>query len=326
MMAAPDALLASPSVIMPKISAIKYQTLDSKPTLNHMENLSGHGVYSINVLKNSAPTVLAYFENGSNNIKLFDLESKSQVGEITLSARPSHVEYSPIYDALFYSMGGKLYQLSKNNEPDVFIENVNDFFFSAGGSRCIARQGNSLKVVDMSNKDIIRDFTIDISGRTDKTTLGSSYNGEFVAVSSGYKNQSVQIFNIKTGESNIITIEGASATYSPTPSEDGQEVYVGGGFSDGHVYVYDVSTAKLLRKYKPFSGYVYQVKPTADPRFVVMGGYNGVLKILNIQDGSQWWSSEHVGHINEVTVSPDLKRIYVASGAGDARFSIFDIN
>jgi hypothetical protein len=312
-------------VPVPVAAPIKYQTLTTKPTLAHMENLAGHGVYSIDHLKSADMNALAYFENGSNNIKLFDLSSKSKVGEINLSARPGHVEYSTVYDALFYSMNGSLYQLSDANESSIFLENVNDFFFTAAGNRCVTRYSNKLNIFDMVSKKIIQSFEITVSGRIGNRTLGSSYNGEYLAVATGYKKQDVQVFDVKKGTSKIIKIDGASATYSPTPSEDGSEVYVGGGFSDGHIYIYNVADASFNRKIKPFSAYVYQVKPTADPNYVVTGGYNGVLKIINIKDGTQWWSSVNIALINEVTVSSDLKRIYVASGAGDARFSVFDI-
>ncbi len=314
-----------PVAFTPVAAPIKYQTLSTKPTLIHMENLAGHGVYSIDHLKAADMSALAYFENGSNNIKLFNLSSKSQVGEINLSARPGHVEYSTVYDALFYSMNGSLYQLSDTNESSIFLENVNDFFFTAAGNRCVTRYSNKLNIFDMVSKKIIQSFEITVSGRIGNRTIGSSYNGEYLAVATGYKKQDVQVFDVKKGTSKAIKIDGASATYSPTPSEDGSEVYVGGGFSDGHLYVYNVASGRLNRKFKPFSAYVYQVKPTADPNYVVAGGYNGVLKIINIKDGTQWWSSTNIALINEVTVSSDLKRIYVASGAGDARFSVFDI-
>ena len=147
-----------------------------------------------------------------------------------------------------------------------------------------------------------------------------------VAITGGYANTQVQLFSVSSAKSlSIATATGATATYSPTFSTDGTRLYVGGGYSDGGIYVFNPSTGALLQRFQPSANYEYSVSRVPGFNELLVGGYDGVLRIVDASSGAVDSSPSLGAVINAAQFSSDGKYVYVGLES-PSKLAIYQVN
>jgi WD40 repeat protein len=141
-------------------------------------------------------------------------------------------------------------------------------------------------------------------------------------LASGSYDQSIKLWNVKTG--NLLqTLEGHSSwVNSVAYSPDGQTV--ASGSRDSTIKLWNVKTGKLLQTLEGHSSSVKSVAYSPDGQTLASGSYDQSIKLWNVKTGNLLQTLEgHSSWVNSVAYSPDGQT--VASGSRDSTIKLWNV-
>ena len=298
----------------------------------NMQN--GYAPFGITSYRNGSQHYVAYIDSSGNGIQndvvIYDVAEKSKVSAHTVSHWYNSIHFLKDQPVLIFSDGDNLYRQTIGNFAQLVHQDIGKFELSDDNTQLVSYNDSNVRIFSYPDMTLEQTLPVTISrqvGRSTARQCGLSKNNQYVALDSGYEKQEVEVFDLITGTSKVYNATGATATYSPSFSDDNEQLYVGGGYSDGHIYTFDLESKKLVNTFKPFSEYVYNVQQFLDNRYLLTAGYNGAVKIINRVSGAEYWSSENYpGSISHLAING--KYIYSthgSSGTLNSKVTIFEI-
>ncbi|MFM6499615.1 MAG: protein kinase domain-containing protein, partial [Dolichospermum sp.] len=155
------------------------------------------------------------------------------------------------------------------------------------------------------------------------SVLSVAYSPDGQTVASGSWDNTIKLWNVKTG--NLLqTLEGHSDwVYSVAYSPDGQTLASGSG--DETIKLWDVKTGNLLQTLEGHSDWVYSVAYSPDGQTVASGSEDKTIKLWNVKTGKLLQTLEgHSDWVYSVAYSPDGQT--VASGSVDKTIKLWNVN
>jgi Tol biopolymer transport system component len=299
-------------------------------SLDHVSLGSSYGVLNLAGYSDATRQWVAFVDStGSvgSTIIIHDALAAADLRSIDVPTWEVQLTFLPREPTLIYSNGGSMFRVREDAAAEQLPFEAVDWFE-------LSEDGTLLAVWDQAQLGIyaypalseqaLLDVVVPVAQQ--QRRIGISRDNRFVAISGGYANALIQVFDLANGTNRRMTATGATATYSPTFSRDGLELYVGGGYSDGRVYVFDPTTGTEIRRFAPFSSYLYTIDRVPGFDQLLVGGYDGQLQIVSAEDGTVLWTSD-VGHINRAAWSPDGTFMYSGHGAGgESRLLVHRVN
>jgi WD40 repeat protein len=163
---------------------------------------------------------------------------------------------------------------------------------------------------------------VKLVGHTGKI-MSAVFSPDGKRILSGSSDNSVRIWDAKTGEQ-LVQINGHtnrvnSVSYSP----DGKRIVTGA--DDNSIRVWDNESEKQLFKIIGHTTFVNCVAFSPDGKRIVSGGGDNIIRIWNADTGEQLSQlTGHTGWINGVTFHPEGKRIASVSADGSVRTWIIE--
>lgn len=286
----------------------------------------GYGVLNLAGYSDATRAWAAYVDSTGNlgsTIVIHDTLTLANLRRIEVPEWEVQLAFLPTEPTLLYSNGGSLFRLREGGAPERLpIEGVTWFELSLDGSLLAVWDRAQLGIYSYPALNERAKLDVSITVADQNRRIGISRDARRVALSGAYDNNQIQVFDLVNGTTRIMTATGATATYSPTFSRNGNELYVGGGYADGRVYVFDSNTGAQLRRLQVSDNYVYSIDLVPGFDQLLVGGYDGALRIVSATDGTVL-VNENVGFINRAVFSPDGNYIYSGHGAGgDSRLAV----
>ena len=139
---------------------------------------------------------------------------------------------------------------------------------------------------DVTSNTVVFEKSYPINHLNSGFNMAMDNNTNYIAVESGYKRDSLTLINLSTDEVTETATTQNDGTYSPVFFSQNSElkVAVGGGYFGGNIDVIDVGSKSHEHDIPMFQRYNYSLDVDASSQYMVCGGYNGEIKLLNIQN------------------------------------------
>jgi WD40 repeat protein len=279
---------------------------------------TAHNTDGIAAYHDASRDWLAYY--APDEVVIYDAANAQQLREIPRTDWEPAMTFLPSEPTLLYLDEGAVYQVEEGEAPAplALTENLTWFVLSEDGSTLATWDDTTLRVYSYPALVLEDELTASLVVNHARWALGISPEGNMLAIAAGYETNQIEFFDRSGGTSMVLVARGATATYAPTFSSDSTELYVGGGWDDGHVYVFDTALGTELRRFQPFTTYVYSIDLVPGYDQLLVGGYSGT-KVIDAQDGTAYWEAgSGAGAIQRVAFSPDGAYLYLAHGqSGD---------
>jgi hypothetical protein len=291
---------------------------------------SDYGVLNVAGYRDATHNWVAYSDstgNAGSTIVFHDNDTLLPFRSIAVPQWEVQLAFLPNEPTLLYSSDGTLSRATESGQPTQLLTGVSWFMLSTDGATLATLNSSNAGVLTLRSYPSLatqRELPLSIPLNNQYERLGFSRDGRWLAVSGLYENIQVQLYDLSDGSTRVLRAVGATGTYSPTFSEDGGELFVGGGYADGRVYVFDTATGAELRRLTPFSNYVYTVAQVPGFRQLLVGGYDGSVSIIDAVTGAELWT-DSVGHANRAIFSPDGSLIFTGAGAGSGSLVVHSV-
>ncbi len=277
--------------------------------------------------------------NNNDTLVLFDYKNKNilyQKGGFNHSI----VRFVNL-DRLLYYHSDTLFSIDNLNDPVVTPR----FKFNNKYPQNFILSPDKTKMVCLINDSVVHLYNYDITSNAvsfEKTyainhyiqgfNLAMDQSNNYIAVEAGYKRDSLSLINLSTDEVTEIGTTQNDGTYSPVFFlHDSQlKVAAGGGYEGGNIDVIDVAGKSHTHDIPMFYRYNYSLDVDASSQYMVNGGYNSEIKLLDIQDlaFSTIDSLDTDANVEMVKFSTDDKYIISLHGGGvnKARINVYKID
>jgi WD40 repeat protein len=227
---------------------------------------------------------------------------------------------------------------------------VNSVAYSPDGQTLASgSEDNTIKLWNVNTGNLLQTFeghskwVNSVAYSPDGQTLasGSNDNNSSIVLASGSFDDTIKLWNVKTGKL-LQTLEGNShSVNSVAYSPDGQTLASGGSISyqelirlkyspdlasgsyDQSIKLWDVKTGKLLQTLKGDSGSVKSVAYSPDGQTLASGSYDQT-KLWDVKTGKLLQTLKgHSGSVKSVAYSPDGQT--VASGSDDNTIKLWNV-
>jgi hypothetical protein len=245
------------------------------------------------------------------------------------------------HDRLLYYHSDTLFSIDNFNDPVITPR----FKFNNKYPQNFILSPDKTKMVCLINDSLVHLYNYDITSNAvsfEKTyainhyiqgfNLAMDQSNNYIAVEAGYERDSLTLIDLSTDEVSEIGTTQNDGTYSPVFFwQDSQlKVAVGGGYLGGNIDIIDVAGKSHTHNIPMFYRYNYSLDVDASSQYMVNGGYNNEIKLLNIQDlaFSTIDSIDTDSNVEMVKFSTDDKYIISLHGGGEnkARISVYKID
>jgi len=181
---------------------------------------------------------------------------------------------------------------------------------------------NGLQYIGMAAYDTATGIlqTIDTIGSSDisvheYTLIAFSPEDDYFAISGGYDHPFAEVVDVTSGTLHKVDVTGIESTYSPGFFYQGGrlKMVVGGGYYNGAIVVIDIASFTQESIMPVFPHYMYAINFDHTGRYMVCGGYDGILGLYEVADSlfTQIESYE-VGTLKSLHITSDNQ--YLLSG------------
>ncbi|MDH6062099.1 hypothetical protein NWP17_16935, partial [Chrysosporum bergii ANA360D] len=173
----------------------------------------------------------------------------------------------------------------------------------------------------VSTSPSIAELLHTLSGHSNPV-LSVAYSPDGQTLASGSRDNTIKIWNVKTGQP-LHTLSGHSSwVHSVAYSSDGQTL--ASGSDDNTIKIWNVKTGQLLHTLSGHSSLVLSVAYSPDGQTLASGSYDKTIKIWNVNTGQLLQTlSGHYNLVLSVAYSPDGQTL--ASGSGDSTIKIWNV-
>ena len=240
---------------------------------------------------------LAYAKlvEGSNNdtLVLFDYKNKKIVYQ--KGGFQQLIVRFVSNDRLLYYYADTLFSIDNFNAPVItprFTFNgkyPQNFILSPDNSYMVCLVNDStvhLYNYDVTSNTVVFEKSFAINHLISGFNMAMDNNNNYIAVESGYARDSLTLINLSTDEVTETATTQNDGTYSPVFFSQNSELKIaaGGGYFGGNIDVIDVGNKSHEHDIPMFQRYNYCLDIDASSRYLVCGGYNGEIKLLDIQN------------------------------------------
>ncbi len=197
---------------------------------------------------------------------------------------------------------------------------IREIAYSPDGTRLAVASAIGIWIYDAQTGEELNLFT----GHTEGGVVSVSFSPDGEMLASGSFDQTVRLWDVKTGET-IRTLTGhigivESVSFSP----NGQTLASGGGFRDNTVRLWDVSTGELLHTLTGHMEGVDSVSFSPDGQTLASGSEDETVRLWDVATGAIVHTlTGHTDRVNSVSFSPDGQTL--ASGSEDETIRLWDV-
>jgi WD40 repeat protein len=291
------------------------------PCFSGNSQLLATDIFSIAGYRDATHDWVAYSDSAGNagaTIVVHDNATGLSVRSILVPHWDVQLVFLSNQPTLLYSSNGTLSRVAEEEEPAELLRGITWFKVSPDGQTLATLSSANAMVLTLRSYPelaVQEELSVSIPIGEQQERLAFSRDGRWLAATGLSGNTQVQLFDRSNGSSRVMSAVGATGTYSPVFSEDGRELFVGGGYADGRVYVFDTATGAELRRLTPFENYVYTVAQVPGFRQLLVAGYGGRIAVVDAVSGDILWQEQFSDDINRAIFSPDGRRLY-AGGRG----------
>jgi hypothetical protein len=306
-------------------------------TTSHLEivksiDVNNYGVTNLDVYFNDTHQLIAYSNNSGSatgdTLVIYDFKNDAVLSKILGVNWDFNIQFVN-ENQLLYRNNNALYKVENFNNPVITellpAQTVSRFILSPDKTKLIAIQtiDDKLQIFNYNptgNLTLVKTFDASDFGHPNGgETLAISSGNNFIASSGGYEENYVHLINLSTDEVTKINTSPRDGAYSPTFFDQNNELklVVGGGWTGGSLEIIDVATKALVNSIPKFPHYNYTIAVDQTERYLVCGGYDGEMRLINI--GNLTFTdldSAPIYHINKVKFSQDNQYVISGSGAG----------
>jgi hypothetical protein len=153
--------------------------------------------------------------------------------------------------------------------------------------------GNGLQYIGMAAYDTATGIlqTIDTIGSSDislneYTLMAFSPEDDYFAINGGYERAFAEVVDVASRSLHKVVVTGIESTYSPGFFYQGGrlKMALGGGYYNGAIVVIDIATLTQESIMPVFTRYNYALTFDRTGRYLVCGGYDGILGLFEVAD------------------------------------------
>jgi len=177
---------------------------------------------------------------------------------------------------------------------------------------------HELEVCHFTNTTQFEEKTLE--GHTNNVSVISyGPNGKYLA--SGSSDNTIKIWNTKTGEVVLTFKKHESPVFSIDWSPDGKSIV--SGSTNGTIKIWHAETGKEILTFVGHTKNVAAVAFSSDGEYIVSGSWDKTIKTWNAKTGNEIKTfSGHTNNVSAVAFSPDGE--YIVSGSWDKTIKIWD--
>jgi len=142
-----------------------------------------------------------------------------------------------------------------------------------------------------------------------------SNDNMMLAITEGYESSHLWLYKIGISLEKV-EIDGLSGSYSPVFFNNDEYVAFGGGYGDGSISIVSTKTLQEVRRINAFSHYVFALEVSSDGKYLIAGGYDGILKIFDTTTFEEVYAPINTGPIIDIVLSADQNHLIVTIGGG----------
>jgi WD40 repeat protein len=305
------------------------RTLTPCVTFDHTVNTPSEQVHNVAAYRDGTRDWVAFFGRSAASgaqIVLYDVPALLDFRRIDVPDTDLQLAFVPTEPSLLYSSNGELFRVPVGGVPEPLpLNGVVWFTLSESGTLLAVWDGTGLTVHDFPSLGVVRQLPVSIEVGNDHERLAVSRDERWLAISALQASNQVELFDLADGSSRLLQASGGPGAFSPTFSPDGRELYVGGEYDDGVVYVFDTTTGAELHRFS-FSRFATNAitSVTLVPGYdqLLVAGRLGSLSILDAASGTELWS-DGGGLVHRAIFSPDGLHLYSAKGAGLGALDVY---
>jgi WD40 repeat protein len=294
----------------------------------------------------------------SSTPKINIIDSMGMTMELNKSADiPYAVVISP-HDRYGVSTGGfdkviRIWDLMEGKQSNLLVGHtgmVRQAEFSPDGKFIVSAGGDeAVRLWDASSGKEIKQFVGHYQRKRFGDFLGVvihsvAFSPDGSKIATCGNDKMIKVWDVKTGDE-LLTIDWNSELYGNSSwkhshplmlvfSPDGKYIATSEGCepyeSGAYIRLWDASSGRQVKKYNHgyhFPNALVAVDISSDGKYVLGGGYGGIIKVWEIESGKEQKAiTAHTG-VNGVTsakFSPDSK--YILSGGGDNIVKLWDVS